>query len=214
MNPGDLVLYDSGRRYTFHFPEPFRFLVLQLPKDLVEVRPSTLDRATACTISGQVGSGRALSSLMRICAEEAETLPAHVFRQLEGSMLGLVGAIATSFGNEQGTATSLETTRWLAERYIDDHLANHDLTPTRIAQALGVSSRYLHMAFESSPFTVAQLIRRRRLERCREDLANPQYRSRTLAAVAWRWGFHDAAHFSRAFKREYGEQPSTYRARW
>ena len=35
---------------------------------------------------------------------------------------------------------------------------------------------------------------------------------RPVAAVAARWGFVDAAHFSRAFKTTYGVSPSEYRA--
>jgi len=35
---------------------------------------------------------------------------------------------------------------------------------------------------------------------------------RPVAAIAARWGFVDAAHFSRAFKTAFGISPSEYRA--
>ena len=36
---------------------------------------------------------------------------------------------------------------------------------------------------------------------------------RPVGEVAARWGFPDAAHFSRAFRAEFGEPPSAVRAR-
>ena len=37
-------------------------------------------------------------------------------------------------------------------------------------------------------------------ERCRRDLVNPALADRPVAAIASRWGFVDAAHFSRVFQ--------------
>ena len=61
--------------------------------------------------------------------------------------------------------------------------------------------RRLHKLFEDQPLTVAALIRRRRLERCRAELTGS---GRTVTAVAARWGFSDPAHFSKLFKATYG----------
>ena len=45
------------------------------------------------------------------------------------------------------------------------------------------------------------LVRRERLARCYEDLGLPSGGS--VTEIAFRWGFRDAAHFSRVFKREF-----------
>ena len=55
-------------------------------------------------------------------------------------------------------------------------------------------------------------IRTRRLEQCRRDVLDPVLADRPVAGIAARWGFVDAAHFSRAFKTAYGVSPSEYRA--
>ena len=55
--------------------------------------------------------------------------------------------------------------------------------------------------------------RRRRLERCRQDLRDPEQRYRPGAAIGTHWGFLSAAHFSRAFRDEYGIPPAEFRAR-
>jgi AraC-like DNA-binding protein len=41
----------------------------------------------------------------------------------------------------------------------------------------------------------------------RQDLLDPDLRDRPVSAVGARWGFHDAAAFSRAFRASYGVSP-------
>jgi transcriptional regulator GlxA family with amidase domain len=55
------------------------------------------------------------------------------------------------------------------------------------------------------------LIRHERLEAVRRDLEDPAKRHRGVAVLAARWGFFDAAHFSRVFRRHYGYPPSQRR---
>ncbi len=72
-----------------------------------------------------------------------------------------------------------------------------------------MSVRALHALFEDADASVAGLVRRERLQRCLEDLRRPNGGS--VTDIAFRWGFCDAAHFSRVFKREYGGTPSEVR---
>jgi transcriptional regulator GlxA family with amidase domain len=53
--------------------------------------------------------------------------------------------------------------------------------------------------------TLGRHILRRRLERCRADLADPM---RTVTDVAFGWGFLSLAHFSRAYRAHFGSPPS------
>ncbi len=54
-------------------------------------------------------------------------------------------------------------------------------------------------------------IRARRVEGCRRDLVDPAQAARPVAAVAARWGFSSAIHFSRVFRATYGVPPHEYR---
>jgi len=56
-----------------------------------------------------------------------------------------------------------------------------------------------------------RLIWERRLERISEDLRNPAHARRRLIDIALTWGFNSQAHFSRAFRRKYGQSPSAFR---
>jgi len=95
--------------------------------------------------------------------------------------------------------------------FIDRHLADPDVTPEVIARAHHISVRYLHRLFEAEDITVSRWIQRRRLQECRRELARREVAGRTIAAVARRWGFTSAAHFSRVFRATYGMSPVEWR---
>lgn len=91
------------------------------------------------------------------------------------------------------------------------NLGDPALTPSAVAAAHHLSTRTLHRIFRHEGTTVAAWIRTRRLEQCRRDLLDQRLRNRPIHAIAARWGFRDAAHFSRAFKTAYDTSPETYR---
>jgi AraC-like DNA-binding protein len=78
--------------------------------------------------------------------------------------------------------------RALLERiraFIERSLGDPHLSPASIAAAHFISLRTLHKLFETQQTTVADWIRRRRLERCAQDLLDPcSFRSRSLGAFA------------------------------
>jgi len=51
------------------------------------------------------------------------------------------------------------------------------------------------------------------LERCRADLGDAALAGEPVATIGFRWGFTDAAHFSRAFREQFGVAPRAYRLR-
>jgi AraC-like DNA-binding protein len=80
-----------------------------------------------------------------------------------------------------------------------------------VTAAHHISLPQLHRLFEDDPDSVANLIRCRRLDRCRRDLLEPALRHRAAAALGARWGFSDPAHSTRVFKRKYGLPPAAFR---
>jgi AraC-like DNA-binding protein len=94
--------------------------------------------------------------------------------------------------------------------YIERHLGEPHLRPPQIAEALGVSLRYLHRAFDDKELTVARLLRERRLEQVANALrsASPP----PLSGIATRYGFASQDQLARAFRRRYGMSMTEYRA--
>jgi transcriptional regulator GlxA family with amidase domain len=80
-----------------------------------------------------------------------------------------------------------------------------------IANRMGLSLRQLHRIFAGGGVTIERWIWQQRLERCRQDLlAQPKL---PVSQIAFRWGFSDAAHFSRAFRGQFGTTPTLFRTR-
>jgi AraC-like DNA-binding protein len=97
-------------------------------------------------------------------------------------------------------------------RYILENLEGADLSPRAIALANGVSVRQLHRVFSATGTTVGHFVRKVRLARCAADLRVPGVLAEGITGVAFRWGFNDSAHFSKAFRAEFGVTPRAYRA--
>ena len=94
---------------------------------------------------------------------------------------------------------------------IEQQLSDRALTPDAIAMQVGVSTRLLQKLFGAEGETFTQYLRLRRLEHCRSDLANPLLLHLSISDICRRWGFSDAAHFSRAFRERYRRSPRAYR---
>lgn len=213
LQAGDLAVYDTDRPYSLVFDDDFRTMVVMFPKHLISLPPDMIGQLTAVRISGQGGLGGMVVPYLTQLAGNLDQLAGTTGARLAHSALDLV---TTVFTRELGLdEVSADPHRALVQRirsYIDRNLASTDLGPATIASAHFISTRHLHGLFQEQGVTVSTWIRTRRLEQCRRDLLDPMLADRPVAAVAARWGFVDAAHFSRAFKSAFGISPSEYRA--
>lgn len=213
LQAGDLAVYDTDRPYSLVFDEGFRTMVVMFPKHLLSLPPDVVGQLTAVRISGQEGLGGMVVPYLTQLAGNLDQLAGATGARLAHSALDLV---STVFTRELGLdGVSADPHRALVQRirsHIDRNLASTDLGPASIASAHFISTRHLHGLFQEQGVTVSTWIRTRRLEQCRRDLLDPMLADRPVAAIAARWGFVDAAHFSRAFKSAFGISPSEYRA--
>ncbi|MEZ3159339.1 helix-turn-helix domain-containing protein [Microbacterium sp. BWT-B31] len=213
LNPGDLAVYDTSRPYSLAFDQDFRSMVVMFPRHLLTLPPDLVGDLTAVGISGSEGLGGIVTPYLTQLAGNLDLLTGSTGARLAHSALDLV---ATVFARELDLdGVSANPHRAVMQRirsYIDRNLASTDLDPTSIAAAHFISTRHLHGLFQEQGTTVSTWIRTRRLEQCRRDLIDPALADRPVAAIAARWGFVDAAHFSRTFKSTYGSSPSEFRA--
>lgn len=128
-----------------------------------------------------------------------------------------IDLIALTFAAGQrnfcGTGTTVRRALVMrARRFIEARLPDPQLSAGMVARALGVSIGYLQHAFQEAGTTLVAHIRGRRLERCRDDLADPLRTGAQVSEIARRWGFGDMPHFSRSFRWAFGVSPREYRA--
>jgi AraC-like DNA-binding protein len=211
---GELVLTDFGRPFRVGCDSPPQHDTFSVPRALVPFGPDTMRMLCAVPIRTDEGSGALLAPLLRRVATHLDRYPPAVAARLSTALLDLLIAVVTERLDRPVNQPAESRQRALlfgVYAYIETHLGDPRLSPHTIATAHHISVRYLYQSFDTEPVTVAALIRQRRLERCRADLADPRLAAVPVAAIAARWGMRDPASFSRLFRAAYGVPPGEYR---
>ena len=153
-----------------------------------------------------------LVSHMAMIRQHAGHLPVSSGPMLARTILDLFTiAVTASLGG--GPADAEQRDRGLRHQLcdaIERHLGSPTLNTARLSRMLGVSRSTLYRLLQDEG-GVQAYIRERRLARVAETLRSGGGRE-TIAALAERWGFCDAAYLGRAFREVYGITPGDYRA--
>lgn len=216
VRPGDLAVIAGGIPYSTQYVKPSRRLVVRIPHQLFHDRVLGRDdcrfEATLLTEGGLVPI---VVDMLRALATDAAHLTDTEQYTLAESFLELVGAVVRASLKEHARRprTNRDALMRRIIAYLEDHYADPKLTPDKIAAANGISTRYLHSLFRESGMTVSRWIWDRRLKAAREDLLDPALEHMRVSEIAYRRGFNDAAHFSRAFRERFHISPSRLRAK-
>lgn len=215
LTPGDFVIYDSTRPYTLDFKSPFHQLVLQIPHHVLCRYLQAAEDYTARSISGQFGAGLLASQLLKSVAVQSRELVT-VRRQIEDNIFSMLAvALGSSKDIKAINAPSAVRANQLrrVKQFVENNLHNEKLSPQLIARDFRVSTRYLHKLFQGEKLSLSRFILQRRLEKCREMLADGRYLGHRIEQIAFNWGFNSLPHFSQAFKSYTGFSPRDYRQR-
>ncbi|MFJ3973840.1 helix-turn-helix domain-containing protein [Streptomyces sp. NPDC090021] len=200
---GDVAFLLPDRSFGLEFLERGRLHLLLVPRGFLPLPDERV-------LSGAAdAAGQAVAPLLTGLAETLPRLHPGTGAWLAASLVEALVALAAP-GVSAGASTAGELVD-AVRAHIDDRLADPDLTPASIAAAHHISVRNLHRIFAQEGTTVGTWIRRRRLEAARRELIRSGPASPTIAAVAYRWGFVSASHFSRAFRQTYGMAPRAWR---
>lgn len=215
LEPGDMALYDTSASYRLEFPEDSRLLVMMFDHSALDLPPNAAAQLRAQRVRAEEPVHAMVSSFLASVAERMEALDGMTGQRIGNSALDL---LTVSFNHEldgqvAGSAHGRDRLRASVHDFIEAHLPDPELDPAMIARAHFMSTRRLHQIFHDEGTTVSAWIRTRRLERCRRALEDPANARVSVARIAERWGFTDAAHFSRVFKAAYEVPPSHVRAR-
>lgn len=216
VRPGDMVFYDSGRPVEITSGEGYRSLCFRFPRHGVggDRRAGDL---TATTLGAAHGLTPAMAGLLTGLHASLDRNATAGPAALRAAVRQATRLARTMFDDELARRGLLEPAgphermRERVDRYIDEHLADPELSPRSIAAALFVSTRHLHALLADDGRTVATTIRRRRLDRCLADLADPRDAATPVSAIGARWGFPNATRFGQLVKAETGQTPSGYR---
>jgi len=158
----------------------------------------------------------ALGLLAGYCAALGDqTLISPEVRQTIGMHIQDLVSLALGAGVDQ---TEAATRRGLAaarlvgvKKLVARRLTEPDLTPTKVARAMGISVRQLHLLFEPTGITFSQYLMRARIALSRRILLAPDSRHRTIADIAFACGFHNLTTFYSSFRQAFDATPDELR---
>lgn len=218
LKPGDFTVYDTRRPYELAYGPGGNTvgetLIFMFPRSLLHVPPSRLNQLTAVPMPTGPGIGTLASRFLLELAHGIDHYgPAEAARLATAALDVLAARLAHELDDQRRLPPETHKRALLARvhAFIHARLSDPDLSPSMIAAAHHISLRSLHALFQENGITVAGTVRRRRLESAARDLADPELSYSPVAAIAARWGFLNAAHFTQAFKAAYGMPPRDYR---
>lgn len=210
-----LAIVPGGVPYSVNYPEKGRKIILRIPYRVFHERLLGREvRDFGAAVFGCDGLVPIVISLLKslTLGEKSELNDIEQFTLAE-SFLSLIGSVIRSRSQssvkENDRNHGARLCRILS--YLEENFSDHQLTPSRIAEANFVSVRHLHGLFQQCGTTVSKWIWDRRLKAGREDLIDTSKASMTICEIAYSRGFNDSAHFSRAFKERFGISPGQLR---
>ncbi|MGW3241690.1 helix-turn-helix domain-containing protein [Streptomyces sp. NPDC001070] len=210
---GDLAVLENVKPYEVFFHGTMHSVLVRVPTHVLGLRPSLLDQVTAVRLSSErpvVGATAAFFA--RLARNQAAVGDAGTALFAEPSVDLIRAVVAVVLGRDDLARAPLNNTLLQrVQEYVRLHLAEPDLTAARIAAEHQVSVRQIYLTLSRAGITLGEWIRAQRLEECKRELASPVHQFMTIEAIAHRWGFVSAPHFSRVFKAAYGVSPRELR---
>ena len=211
VRPGQFAVVDTTEPYYFDFPSDWRMVSFRVPHGQLGERLPDPTCGLGVTVEARNGAGRVVSGLMQslwhLAAPDVNPTVTDSTQWEESFAAAVAGAVS---GQARTRAVADPDLRQVIERYVRANLETQDLSVPAVAARFGISPRSLHKLFSSAEESFAEMVRRARLRRCAEWLADESC-SRSVSEVGARFGFTDPAGFSRAFRREFGTTPTEMR---
>ena len=211
---GQLLLLPRSGDWNVVFQRDMRAVVLSVTADALHGRIPGKLKFTQVHAVAPGGLGDVFARMLETTARNIETLTDVEWEAIAQGLVDLLLTLAHGLSAPATDSTNTATQAAILHRIcqtIERRLDDPDLTPARVAQAEGISERYLQKLFEGVDDNFTHYVRERRLQRAWADLSNPAESHRSISEIAYRYGFGDSAHFSRAFRHRFGLAPREFR---
>ena len=211
LRPGDFVLCSTAEPYSLEFLDTYEMPVLALTAETMRQLTPEPEQFLGVRFDGKDADCGLLSSFVSQVATRMGALSEPMIGRVEANIINLLGAVFSARIRPSAVSAAQQLAQITA--FIGAHLKDRRLSPSLIAAAFGVSTRYVHALFEDAPVTVGRYIRSQRVTACRQTLESGSHACQSLTEVALAWGFYDLSHMSRSFREELGMTPSEIRQR-
>ena len=212
LRPQDLCIGTMAKPGGVTLTEPFRLLLIVLPVGGLDDRLRRMEFVGG-HVTATHGMGRVLTGFLETIAETIRAVDPAQLHPLELSLSELL--IAALTGTEAPPlAGGIDRRRSTFQRLmqaIEARLPDTALNLVSLASSEGMSVRAVQKLLQRENLSFSQYVRRRRVQHAAQDLLDLQQSKLLVADIGFRWGFSDPAHFSRAFREQYGVTPGTFR---
>jgi AraC-like DNA-binding protein len=209
IGPGAMVLCDIDRPLAFAHDASFLSVAFIVRGEDVATRSPAATREPVM-LDGSTGLGKVVRQVVATLQEEREQFSETTFDIACDRLLDLV-CLAAEGGVDSAPGGQRALVEAEIRRYIRQHARDADLDVTRIAQALGWSTRYIQQVLQASSTTSRDLIRHERLQLARSRLASVSWAATSISQIAHACGFGSHAAFTTAFRQQFGRTPTDVR---
>jgi len=215
LEAGDITLCDSSTPHSMTCSDETQILIIRTTPDLLRRYVPFPEQLCGLKLDNGATFADVAASMVKSMWRHCEQgVPERYGTSMARNLLDVLAtSYAVSFDDGQAESSVVTARRIQAQRFVEAHLRDQDLSPARVADALHISPRYLRMLFEGEKESVTSYILRRRLEECAKQIASPLWSGHTITEIAFACGFNSAAHFTRAFREHYGTTPTGHRRR-
>jgi len=218
LEPGDFTVYDTTHSFFTESTSSFRCINFRVDAAVLGIPVDQLRSLTATRIRGEIGIAPAVAALLTNLNETLDTAvatqpraaaeAAHLTVKLMRSML--VGVLESRDDAPRDDSISTISEILL---YVEENLHDASLSAENVARSVHLSKRQLQRYFQAMGTSFNKLVRIKRIEQCKIDLADPRRLEDPVALVGATWGFDNPSHFAQIFRAVVGVSPSAFRRR-
>ncbi|MGC1412026.1 MAG: helix-turn-helix domain-containing protein [Acetobacteraceae bacterium] len=208
--PGDLLLTDPTIPFSSRPRSVHDYRRWMLPRAWIEPHLPSGRRPLSAQLAGSHGINGLVQAYLHALNDAIDECDSAELPGIIDNFCRLLALACGGGPGDQRTATRAAKLRQVKD-YIALHLSEPDLTPARMAAAMKISVRQLHLLFEPTGTSFAEHVLGRRLDECRAILESPSSRARSITDIAYTWGFNSLASFYRAFRKRFGVSPGMVR---
>lgn len=212
LKPGDMTIYDATRPHRIHCPDAFSKLIVTIPRVLLHQHLPMAGHYTAMRLDGERGMGAILSPLIRNLNAQLNYLSTKSFNHSANTVIELLGLTLSELAESPVPLSSSRSLSLLRiKQWIANNLHDSELNSEKIAAATGLSCRYINQLFAEENTSLMRYVWQQRLAMSAQSMLRPSLQHRSISDIALTCGFNDFSHFSRAFKKQFGQSPKSYR---
>lgn len=208
--PGDLIIADLAQAQATGTSD-FDSLNLTVPRRLFAPLLKAPDEQNMRVISGASPLVALLRNHLQGLFNAAGAMNGKQAEVVMGPTLELAAAAINGAVAQESVSSVEFALAGQIRRFVDERIADPDMTAERVAGLFGISTRKLYYLFEPHGGFSTYVVEAR-LRRCRDELVNPAHRRESIANIAGRYGFIHRKSFVRAFRRTYEISPREMRA--